>query len=231
MRFDSGRFGLYSRQGGHFVLDDDWHRYTDPDTRDTLVWSGRWHCHIDPAEGKLEFQDDAPGQQSVQLRKGYELRWGKRLRMGEAIEHKVMFEGADAPFNFHRLTLAGHYPSYLIRGVPHADVIRLDDSGRVQGLEGQDGQPGQANPAGLPKHLAQLLHAVPDARQVHRAHPGCRAQRRAQLRGGGFGRALLPRAGGAGACVLPVTPRAQPRQGPVPRRMVAVSGSRAQIAS
>src|SRR5262245_1291316 len=57
IRFDSGRFGIYSRVDDHFVLDDAWHRHTDRDDRSTLMWTGRWHYRIDPNEGMLEFQD------------------------------------------------------------------------------------------------------------------------------------------------------------------------------
>jgi len=127
IRFDSGRFGLYRRQADHFVLDDAWRRHTDPDAPSSLIWSGRWHYRIDPQEGVLEFQDDAPDRVSKPLSKGFELRWGKRLRVGQTIEHKVMFDGADAPFGLHHLTLTAHYDSYPVNGVSYQDVVRLDD--------------------------------------------------------------------------------------------------------
>lgn len=152
VRFDSGRFGIYRRLDDHFVLDDEWHIHTKADDPSTLAWSGRWHYRIDGVDGMVEFQDDAPGRTPVPLRRGYELRWGRLLRVGETIEHKVMFEGASAPFGYHRLTVVAHYPSMEFAGTRLDDVVQLRDIQSVcRGGTASSGSQDQPGPLDCPK--------------------------------------------------------------------------------
>lgn len=126
-RFDSGRFGMYRRQGDHFTLEDIWRKHTDPDEARFLILSGRWHYRIDPVRGMLEFQDDPPTQAGTPLQRGFELAWGRRMRVGQTLEHKVMFQGARGPFGYHQLSFVARHRPYRAGGRVYADVIQLRD--------------------------------------------------------------------------------------------------------